>query len=532
MKKIVFLIIASLLVLGLVLPGCDTTPKNEIVIAVCGPLTDLQGQNHLAGAQMARDEINAAGGVDISGTNYTVKLVEVETKEATEGEDGTTGSKNLLKVVDDVTFCVGGFRTEVLSVYREKAMDAKKIFMNCGAATGSLQYSVLTNYDRYKYWFMATPYNESFLVTSLLKIAGTVSGLLKATLYNGGDESAVKADYKVSGCVGGQLRAVILMEDAKWCENMVTAAQAYLPLKCSLNVTRTILVDPTATTIGTTNWANILADKPHIIFTAFSGSVGARYSIERVDNAVPAVTIGINVPGQQLSHWGNTNGKCKGEIMLDTWAAGLNNTSLTSAWFNDYVDRFDRYPVYTAGTYDAIKQVCKAIDVTNSLDSDVLVPWLENPANAMADSVASDKVMQYPLGGLVCAACGYDFGSGGTPLWGLNETQVLALYPDLASYNSTDWQAGFVDLGGNPYQLPHFRHDLVYGPGYATGIGAQWQYVGGAGAKVGVWPMYLDNPNKAYWDDALTDQYGNWNFKYDGTMPLDWTTMLAGFWGA
>jgi branched-chain amino acid transport system substrate-binding protein len=184
MKRIVFLIIGTLLVLGLVLPGCTTEPVEEYVIkiAVAGPMTDLQGQNHWDGATMAADEINAAGGVTINGTDYTVQLVKVETKESTEGEDGSTGTANLQAVIDDVAFVVGGFRTEVLTVYREAAMTAKKIFYNCGAATGSLQFSVVANYDKYKYFFKATPYNESFLVTSLLKMTATIGSVLKGTL--------------------------------------------------------------------------------------------------------------------------------------------------------------------------------------------------------------------------------------------------------------------------------------------------------------------------------------------------------------
>ena len=121
MKRIVFLIIASLLVLALVLPGCgeEPVPENIIKIAVAGPMDDVQGQHHWAGAKMARDEINLAGGVDVGGTMYDIELVEVDTEEATEGEDGTTGSARLLAVIDDVTFVVGGFRTEVVGVYRE-----------------------------------------------------------------------------------------------------------------------------------------------------------------------------------------------------------------------------------------------------------------------------------------------------------------------------------------------------------------------------------------------------------------------------
>jgi len=509
LKKYLFLIIAALLVLGLVLPGCGGGGQQEeeeeeeelfITIAVTGPMTDLQGQNHWDGAQMARDEINAAGGVDVGGTMYDIKLVQVETKESTEGEDGSTGTANLQAVIDDVDFCVGGFRTEVVSVYRDVAMDAEKIFMNCGAATGSLQFSVVTDYDEYKYWFKATPYNETFLVKSCLKMTGTIGNILKGTLatLEGTNAAYVKDEFKLSTAVDGKLRAHILMEDASWCAGMVLAAQAYLPTVLGLTVTGTTLVSPTAADI-TTEMNAIKALNPHIIFTAFSGSVGAVYSATKADLGIPALTIGINVPGQLIDHWENTDGACEGEILLDTWPVGIAVTSGTVAWFNDFVDRTGRYPVYTAATYDAIFSLKQAVEATDSLDPDDLIPYLETHSY---EGVGA-KTAYYPMPAIEI-----------TPgqLYALSEAQVAELY-DLASYgktyNQAEWQCGF--LSG--VQQPHIAHDTVYGPGYQTGAGSQWQDVDGEGVKVGIWPLNLGS---AY-DAALTDQYGNWNFAYSGT---------------
>ena len=503
MKRIVFLTIATLLVLGLVLTGCGETPveENLIKIAVVGPMTDLQGQNHWDGASMAAEEINDAGGVDIGGTMYDVELVKVETKEATEGEGGDTGSANLLAILDDVTFCVGGFRTEVVTVYREKAMDAQKLFMNCGAATGALQFTTVTDYDRYKYWFKSTPYNETFLVKSLLKMAATLgNGVFKATLV--GYDALLDPNYKVSLAVGNKLRVEILMEEAEWCAGMVTAANYYLPL-IGFNVTGTTKVSPTASDINA-ELSAIKAKYPHIIFTAFSGSVGAVYSIAKNSLGIPALTLGINVPGQQFSHWANTGGACKGEIMLDTFPIGVNVTDGTEDWVDAFVARFDRYPVYTAATYDSIKAVCKAIDETNSLDSDVLVAWLEDFDNAYTEGVGTPTTAYYPMPEIEL--------SPGV-LYALNQSQVEELYGTSWAYVQSEWMVGWYDPGTGPVQQPHIAHDTVYGPGYQTGTGTQWQEVTGAGVKVGIWPIYIPG-----YDTALTDQYGNWNFQYDGTV--------------
>jgi branched-chain amino acid transport system substrate-binding protein len=508
LKKYIFLIVAALLVLGLVLPGCgggggeqqeEEEEENFITVAVAGPMTDIQGENHWDGATMAMEELNAAGGVDIGGTKYTVKLVKVETKESTEGEDGSTGTANLQAVIDDVDFVVGGFRTEVVSVYRDVAIDAEKIFMNCGAATGSLQFSVVTDYDKYKYWFKSTPYNETFLVKSCLKMTATIGNVLKGTLAatEAANAAYVKDEFKVSLAEGGKLRVHIMMEDAAWCAGMVLAAQGYLPL-LGLTVTGTTLVSPTAADI-TTEMNAIKALNPHMIFTAFSGSVGAVYSATKADLGIPALTIGINVPGQLETHWDNTDGTCEGEIMLDTWPVGIAVTSGTVAWFNKFLAKTGRYPVYTAATYDAIYSMKQAIEATDSLDTDDLIPYLETHSYTGVGA----KTAYYPMPAITI-----------TPgqLYALSEAQVAELY-DLASYgktyNQAEWQCGF--LSG--VQQPHIAHDTVYGPGYQTGAGSQWQEVDGEGVKVGIWPLNLG----AAYDAALTDQYGNWNFAYAGT---------------
>jgi hypothetical protein len=400
-----------------------------------------------------------------------------------------------------VDFVVGGFRTEVVSVYREVAMAAHKIFFNCGAATGSLQFSVVTDYDKYKYWFKSTPYNETFLVTSCLKILGTFGGVLKSTLAGldaASNGTYVKTEYKVPA--DGKLRVHIVMESAAWCAGMVIAAQSYLPL-LGYAVTGTTLLSPTATDI-TTEMNAIKALNPQIIFTAFSGPVGAVYSATKDDLAIPALTIGINVPGQELDHWANTDGTCEGEIMLDTWAVGLANTPKTVAWFNNYVTKFGRYPGYCAGTYDSINNmVLNAMVDTGSLDPAVLIPWLEDPANAYTEGISSPKVGYYPMPDITIAA---------GQQYALSEAQVAEFY-NLASYNKTykqtDWLCGFF----SGVQKPHIAHDIAYGPGLTTGVGSQWQKVNGVGTKVGVWPKNLGAV------PTLVDQYGNWSFQYAGT---------------
>ena len=473
----------------------DQPPELTITFAIAGPMTESQGEHQWWGAELARDEINADAGVNVGGVYHKIALVQVNTNETLgTAEEGVTA---LQAVIDDVDFVLGGFSTEYVVAYREVAIDAKKIFMGCGASMGVLQYSVVDDYDRYKYWFKGTPYNETFLVKSLYKMMITISGLLKDELVAMGPD--VKDDYEVTA--EDKLNVAIVMENVAWADAMVSAAQLYLPV-LGFGVVGTWRPSPTATDIST-ELTQIAAAKPHIIFTGFSGPVGSTYSRQRAELAIPALSLGINVKAQRKGHWTDTEGKCNGEIILDTWAEGLQNTAKTTAFFDAFVAKTGEYPIYTAATYDAIYQLKSAIEATDSLDTDDIIPYLETHSYTGQGGTTA----YYPMPAI-------DLGGG---VYALSEEQVRALYPTLGTYNEDDWKCGPSDSTG-----PHIVHDLVYGPGYVTGIGSQWQ----DGHKVGVWPIDFGDE----YDETFTDQYGCWNFEYPGT--VDVVIPIEGFLGS
>jgi len=560
LKKIVFLIIATLLVLGLVLPGCTTTttPRTyplvagEISIAVCGPMDDVQGEQHWAGATLARDEINALPNkIDIGGTPHTVKLVEVDTNEI--GGLPDEGVLALKAAIAGVDFVVGGFRTESVSAYRLEAMKDKVIFLNCGAATMALQQSVNTNYNQYKYWFKATPYNEVFLCTSMLKLtanaAANLVGNLKACEgygYKDGDYAITGAGTQASPYVA---KIAIFGESLSWCDGIVTLAQERLPellmpsKNITLDVVGTWLVSDTKTDISA-EMGEIAAEKPHLIFTIFSGPVGKVYSKARADANLPALSVGINVEGQLQGMVDFTGGGCEYDIMLDTWGWGVNQTSLTAPFLSTIMSASyaDDYPLYTAATYDAIYALKADLEAVDSVDPANMIPWLEDPANGLMGT-GSTNTTYYPKWDGVTRG-DYKAGTADEELnvMALNENQVLEYYPWLDgltimvngsptawTWNADNWtvEGGFV------------AHDTVYGPGYQTGLGTQWQDVEGTLRKVGWWPSLIPdlefaagwNPLQlqgvmgagavaGLWYMGAIDQYGLWNFKYDGTVPI------------
>ena len=505
MKRIVFLIIATLLVLGLVLPGCgDVTPEEdviytfedgEIIVGIAGEVGHATGDMQNLGAVLGSGAINGAGGVVIDGVAHNITLQIIDTQEATD-ETGASGTAAMLAAIDDVDFVMGGFRTEALEIYREVAMDAEKMFFNCGAATEALQHSVVDDYDTYKYFFKVTPYNEHFLASSVLRIIDFVAGQIRAAL---------------NMTVDANLDAVIIAEDLEWSrDEQVPIYQAALP---GLDITNleTYLVSSTDSASTTGALLDIASNyDPHIIIPVYSGTMGVYFAGGLLGyigaDALGAMPVGINVYAQLKQPWAtglnstdpSDGAYCAFSLILDTWAEELAATDMTLPFLGAFMTYSGgEYPLYTAVTYDAlfVLQTCLE-DVgyveggVGKVKADDLIDWYEDPANTQKTTTGA-AVKYYPQAGTEV---------GGEPA--LSEAQVNALYNPSSygyTYDVNDW-----------VMPPHTTHDLVYGPGSATGIGCQWQWDVGDSVwkKFGVWPVT---------GSGGVDQYGDWDFEYTGT---------------
>ena len=84
-----------------------------IKIAILGPMSFVQGENHWAGAEMARDEINKAGGIKVGGKTMRVELVRADTNEIASVPDATNAIERVI-TRDKVDFLIGGFRSEAV----------------------------------------------------------------------------------------------------------------------------------------------------------------------------------------------------------------------------------------------------------------------------------------------------------------------------------------------------------------------------------------------------------------------------------
>ena len=329
--------------------------QGTIKIAILGPMAFVQGENHWAGAEMARDSINKAGGINVGGKRMQIELIRGDTNEMGSVPDATNAVERVI-TRDKADFLVGGFRSEAVLAMQEVAMDYKKIFLGAGAAHSKLGINVEQNHDRYKYWFRVTPVKDVDLVRTTFAALGTVAGEMRKQLN--------KPSPKVA----------ILAEKAVWVEGIVAAAQKNLPAM-KMEVVGVWQPSAVATDV-TAELSAIERAGADIVFTLLSGPVGIVVGRQMGERNMKSIAFGINVEAQKDAFWQAAAGKANYVSTLDTYAE-VQMTPKTMDFVKAFQARFGKSPTYNAGTHDAIYLLKEAIEQAGTTDADKLVSVLE-----------------------------------------------------------------------------------------------------------------------------------------------------------
>jgi len=346
-----------LLTLCIVMVMCFPAWGRTIKIGVIGPMNFVQGKGHWNGAIMAAEEINAKGGVQVGKEKMKIELVKADSNEFLNVTDATNAMERLM-TQDKVDFVVGGFRTEAVLAMQDIAMDYKKIFIGCGAASKILCDRVGENYSRYKYWFRGTPFNEYYLVATSFAHLG-VAG------------AAIKNELNVP------VKCAIVAEKATWAEAMVKAAETTIP-KMGFELVGVWRPSAVATDV-TAELSAIQKSGANLIFTIFSSSVGITFARQAGELKIPAVQVGINVEAQKDGFWEATKGMGNYVFTMNTYIRGVEYNEMTKPFVEDYYKRFGEVPTYSADTHTAILQgLVPSIEAVGSLDADKIVAHMEN----------------------------------------------------------------------------------------------------------------------------------------------------------
>jgi len=185
MKRIlsVSILVLSLMVVWGVPANPVQAEEEPIILGVPTSLGFLEGKEGLFCVNMAVDEINKAGGVDVGGVKRPFKVVAIDARGAEPGVPVADVIRAHKKVIleDKADFVVfGSFRSECAIACMDVVGQYKKPMILGTAMSPGMEAKVKKDYDKYKYTFR-TCLNAVFLVKYL---AGTMGYMNKQFGFN------------------------------------------------------------------------------------------------------------------------------------------------------------------------------------------------------------------------------------------------------------------------------------------------------------------------------------------------------------
>jgi len=350
----------------------------QIKIGIIGPvgLPHWDPAGMKPAAEMAADEINAAGGVLLDDGAYEI-ILAFGNEYAYPTPDPTAAALEAerLITVEGCEYLIGGFRSEVTGSIIEMAMDYDIPFIINGASTDEfISDNVPVDYERYKWLFRVNPVNGTTLFST---IAGACQFLLPTKLLPlfGHD----------LGGPNPQVRVAVVVEDLLWTEVMyyyLTNPAIYpAVLGPYANVTYAGRI-PDGTTDCTPWLQDVIDSEARLLIHIFSGVTGVPFILQWASMQVDAIPLGINVMGQLQTHWDTTGGACEYETMLVTLGTRtVVVPGLTDKFWDDFVAKTGAWPIYTAyGAYNSIKTLVAGLEGVGSKDNAALVALFEDPA--------------------------------------------------------------------------------------------------------------------------------------------------------
>ena len=152
-------------------------PGDPIVIGVPTALGSIEGRDGWMAIQMAVDEINAKGGVQVGGTKHLLKAFSIDTREHEPGipvHDALMAMEKLILERKPHAIVLGNFRSEVLLSSMDLISKYKIPYICSIAMTPLFQKKIVDEYEKYKYCFR-NAINAPYLAMYL----GGVMGFIK-----------------------------------------------------------------------------------------------------------------------------------------------------------------------------------------------------------------------------------------------------------------------------------------------------------------------------------------------------------------
>ena len=318
--------------------------NTPIKIGVIAEATAVAGSSIPQAAQLAADEINAAGGVN----GRKIEIVSYD--DHSTAPEAVRAFQRAVNE-DHVNAVIASYISEVVLALEPWTGRLKTVTVTPGAASDVITQNIAKDYDHLKYMFHGYATSTS--------IADATCAAAKELLV-------------------GQLHmksAVVMSEDAAWTTPLDEEYLKCLP-QIGLKVLDHIRFSPD-TTDFTPIFNKIEGEKPDVIITGIS-HVGVQPTVQWKQQEVPIPMFGVSSQATNSSFWNDTNGATEGVLFQGFSGPDVAVTPKTLPFVAAFKKRFGNTPSYCGYTaYDEVYYIADAIKRAGSTDPDKLVAALE-----------------------------------------------------------------------------------------------------------------------------------------------------------
>lgn len=342
------------------IPDCRSQEVSSkfIVIGVPTSLGYPHGVEGLEAVNMAVEEINTKGGVNVGGVKHLFKVYSIDDRSATPGtplNDSIMAYEKLILERKPNVLMVGTYRSEVLLGAMDLLSKHKTIEFNTIAMSPSMEKRIAENPQKYKYNFRVTH--------NALQMAASIAVQ--------GDAFQKKFGFN---------KAFIIHEDQVWAKATADGCEVMLKKKGWEILGREVV--PTAVTDYSGPLLKARNSKAQVIFTVFSLPETAICSKQYYEMRIPAVYAGYPsyiVPGHL---WKTLEGKVAYQVVT-AGELGLVPTKKypkSVEFFEKFKKRLGHWPDADhsgASAYDAVYIYKEAVERAGSLDPEKVIAALE-----------------------------------------------------------------------------------------------------------------------------------------------------------
>ena len=336
-------------------------PGDPIVVGVPTALGSIEGRDGWMAVQMAVDEINAKGGVQVGATKHLLKAYSIDTREHEPGiptQDALTATEKLILEKKPHAILLGNFRSEVLLASMDLISKYKLPYICSIAMTPLFQKKILDDYDKYKYCFR-NALNAPYL-----------------SMYLGGVMGFINKEF-------GFKKAYIITQDVLWAKGTGKGLEKWF----QENGWEVIAFDTYAT--GASDFSpsliKVRAQKAQVVVPIFDMPQSGILLKQTRAMQIPALLAGFISPVAPENAWQVFEGEVDGMVnfIFEIGPVPVKAVPKSVAFFENFGKKWGKdAQLKLSGhgpgpSYDAVYIYANAVERARTIESDAVVKAME-----------------------------------------------------------------------------------------------------------------------------------------------------------